>query len=114
MIPTVAIVEPRYEIAVLLQEVVTLARCQPVVCDDVAGLASLPARPAAVVVGVTAQHESVRASDGSRQARCGTNDVLDELKGSGCGVIVLHEASEVHALYEVLKDLAAQRWPRAV
>jgi hypothetical protein len=113
MTPTVAIVEPRREFAVTLEEVVALAHCTPLVVDDFQELLQLPSPPAAVVVRitVTALLHIVRPQDHITAARpkifalASTDADVDEARRLGCDV-VLREPQQVRALYDALLAIA--------
>lgn len=117
MPPTVAIIERHRELAIALEEVVTLARCTPVTMADVSELAQLADPPAAIVVRVAASlaanspHAALgqlsRAERPTVLALASNDSDVAEAERLGCDV-VLREPQQVRALYDALSDVAAR------
>jgi hypothetical protein len=114
--PVVVVIEPDRELAVALQEVVTLARCRPMTMpvDDVEQLAS---PPAAIVVRMATRmplapaSPRLKSADGSapRVLALASNDTdVAEAERLGADVI-LREPHQVRALYDALVDIAGGR-----
>lgn len=119
--PTVVIVEPYKDFAAALQEVVSLARCQPVTVANIAGLSELPKLPAAIVVRVATNlpFESPHAGLGDMPrdqrpvvlALTSSDADVAEATRLGCEV-VLREPQQVRGLYDALTSVAGKTLPR--
>jgi hypothetical protein len=116
-VPTVVIVEPYRDIAIALEEVVSLARCTPLTVGAVEEPASLlQERPAAIIVRVATDlsyrspHAGLTRWPPSMRpmvvALTSTDADVTEAERLGCDVI-LQEPKQVRQLYDTLTNVAA-------
>lgn len=114
--PTVVIVEPYRDIAVALEEVVSLAQCTPVTVGTLEEVGDLVhRRPIAIVVRVATHlsthspHATLRAWPRTARpmivALVSSEEDAAEAERLGCDVI-LCEPRQVHRLYDTLASVA--------
>jgi hypothetical protein len=119
--PTVIIVEPYRDIAIALEEIVSLARCTPLTIGAVEEPAALlQERPAAIIVRVATDlsyrspHAGLTRWPAAMRpmvvALVSTDADVAEAERFGCDVI-LQEPKQVRQLYDTLAHVAAA--PRA-
>ena len=113
--PIVVVIEPDRELAVALQEVVTLARCRPVTLVHVEDLKQLA--PAAIVVrmatnlplaSVRPGLKDLAGSAATKVLALASNDAdVAEAERLGSDLI-LREPHQVRALYDALVEIAGE------
>jgi hypothetical protein len=108
--PVVVVIERDRDLAVVLLEVVMLARCRPLTLRDIDELKQLASPPAAVVIGVPRAGLKNLAGSLTTQVLALTSNDEDVAEATRLGSdVVLRQPRQVQALYDSLTNLAGSR-----